>query len=285
MDFKGYIFDMDGVLRIGEHPIKGANDIIKTLSKKNIKCMISTNECRYTENELKGDLCEIGINIPNNWGIYTAGMATRDYLEEKIKKNKDKNISVGIIGETGLIETINTLTKYKNFEICDLPPKYETKLILVIGTVNKIKIAILEKALTWLKNKAKLLLTCNDANDPSSKGDFNLGMPSHILHLLKYNLNVPRPYSLGKPHPIHIKQMKKFFGNEINNDELLFVGDTMLTDIQMAEENNLKSCLVLSGNTTKDALKSYIIEPDFIVNSVYELNKLISENNNEIDSP
>ena len=280
MDYKGYIFDMDGVLRIGDHPIKGANELIQYLDKSNIKCMISTNECRYTQNELRGDLCEMGITIPSSWEIYTAGIATRDYLELKIKKNPNKNFSVGIIGETGLIETINTLTKYKNFEICDLPPKYETKLILVIGSVNKIKIAILEKALCWLKAKAKLLLTCNDANDPSSKGDFNLGMPSHILHLLKYNFNVPRPYSLGKPHPIHVKKINNYFEG-IDNKDLLFVGDTMLTDIQMAEENDINSCLVLSGNTSKDALKSYIIEPDYVINSVYDLKKLIENKENE----
>ena len=82
-----------------------------------------------------------------------------------------------------------------------------------------------------LKAKAKLLLTCNDANDPSSKGDFNLGMPSHILHLLKYNFNVPRPYSLGKPHPIHVKKLIIILKVLIIKIYYL-LGDTMLTDIQ-----------------------------------------------------
>ena len=29
----------------GDHPIKGANELIQYLDKSNIKCMISTNEC------------------------------------------------------------------------------------------------------------------------------------------------------------------------------------------------------------------------------------------------
>ena len=45
MKYDGVVFDMDGVLRIGEHPIKGANDIIEELHSQGIKGMISTNEC------------------------------------------------------------------------------------------------------------------------------------------------------------------------------------------------------------------------------------------------
>ena len=136
---KGIIFDMDGVLRIGSHPVKYANEIIQLLKKKNLPGMISTNECRYTEVELRDDLEELGINIPNNWIIYTSAMAVRDYLKKKIKKNEENNFSIGIIGEKGLFQTVNEITNLKNCEICEIPPKYETKKILIIGSVNKIK--------------------------------------------------------------------------------------------------------------------------------------------------
>ena len=105
------------------------------MQKKNIRGMISTNECRYTEDELRNDLGELGINIPETWPVYTSGMAVRDYLEQRVKKNVDINYSVGLIGESGLFETLSELTKYNNFEIKDVPPKYETNLILIIGTV------------------------------------------------------------------------------------------------------------------------------------------------------
>ena len=53
---KGIIFDMDGVLRIGSHPVKYSNEIIQLMKKQNLPGMISTNECRYTPDELKEDL-------------------------------------------------------------------------------------------------------------------------------------------------------------------------------------------------------------------------------------
>ncbi len=32
----------------------------------------------------------------------------------------------------------------------------------------------------------KIIITCPDTTDPSSKGDFNLGMPNHMLHMIGY---------------------------------------------------------------------------------------------------
>ena len=267
---KGIIFDMDGVLRIGSHPVKYANDIIQLLKSKNIPGMISTNECRYTDVELRDDLEELGINIPDSWIIYTSAMAVRDYLKKNIKKNKEKNFSLGIIGEKGLFQTINEITHFDNCEICEIPPKYETKKILIIGSVNKIKISTLEKGLKWIQAGAKVLTTCSDVSDPASKGDFNLGMPNHILHLLKYNTVGVKSYSLGKPHPIHAQKIFNNFKN-LDSKDLLFVGDTIYTDIRLAEENNIKSCLVLTGNSSKETIKSYIIEPDFVIKSIKNL--------------
>ena len=56
-----------------------------------------------------------------------------------------------------------------------------------------------------------------------------------------------------------ILQIKEVFKN-VPLNQILFVGDTILTDIQLAEENGLQSCLVLTGNTNKETLKNYIIE-------------------------
>ena len=57
------VFDMDGVIRIGNKKIEGAETIFDQLNFKNIKTMIVTNECRYTVKELKDDLCEMGVSF------------------------------------------------------------------------------------------------------------------------------------------------------------------------------------------------------------------------------
>jgi len=275
---KGIVFDMDGVLRVGNKAIPKADEIIKIMKLKNIKGMVSTNECRYTEDEIREELYDLGINIPNEWYIYTAAMAVRDFLKTRIEKNNNKKYYIGIIGETGLFTTINSLSIYDNFIITDEPPKKKLdniELILIIGTVNKIKITNLEKGLDWINSGAKIITTCCDTTDPASKGDFNLGMPSHILHLLKYNTKFVRQYSLGKPNPIFKTKIIEVFNN-IPIKDILFVGDTLYTDIQLANESGMKSCLVLTGNTKLETIENYVIEPDIIINSIGDLKEYLN---------
>ena len=268
-------FDMDGVLRIGSHPVSGAGDIFKTLEKLTKKSLIITNECRYTPEQIIEDLEEMGIYIePYQIPILTAGKMVYKYIMEKHKRFPKEHISLGIVGEQGLYDTINPITQEEHIEVVEIPPKYKTKAFLIVGTVNKIKISNLEKVLKWVKSGAKIIITCGDMSDPSSKGDFTLGMPKQMLHMTNYNIRGPAAYSCGKPNPIVAKQILAEYP-DIKPEEVLLVGDTLYTDIRLAEENGFKSLLVLSGNTKKEGIKSAVTEADLILNSVEDLNKIL----------
>ena len=268
-------FDMDGVLRIGMHPVRGASDIFKTLQKLDKHSLIITNECRYTSDEIIEDLEEMGVHVDGEkTPILTAGKMVYEYLLTKHKRFPDEHISLGIVGEQGLYDTINPITQLDNVEIVEVPPKYKTKSILIVGTVNKIKISNLEKVLKWVKAGSKIIITCGDMADPSSKGDFTLGMPKQILHMTNYNIRGPAAYSCGKPNPIVAKQILARFP-EVKPAEVLLVGDTLYTDIRLAEENGFKSMLVLSGNTKKEGIKSAVTEADIILESVEEFNAIL----------
>lgn len=278
-DIKLFAFDMDGVLRIGSHPVEGAEEIFPLLEKLNLKSLIITNECRYTPQEIIEDLTEMGIKLSkddNMPPVLTAGQMVYKYLQEKSLRFPEENISIGIIGEQGLYDTINPINQLPNVEICETPPKYKTKNFLIVGTLNKIKISNLEKTLKWVKSNAKIILTCDDVSDPSSKGDFTLGMPKHILHMTNFNLQTSPSYSCGKPNPIVARKILEQYP-EIKPEEVLLIGDTLYTDIRLAEENNFKSLLVLSGNTKKEGIKSYVTEADLILNSIKDLYKILKK--------
>jgi len=275
-NIEAVVFDLDGVLRIGDKLTNGAQFILEKLEKYNIKRMIVTNECRYTTSYLKDELEEIGLKIPKDTLFYTAALSCKDYLEKKLNRFPDSKHIIGIVGELGLFKTINQLNKYNNFKIIDeLNNNYsDCKIFLVIGAVNKIKITDLNKILKWIKKGAKVIVTCPDTTDPSSKGDFNLGMPNHMLYMVGYNI-LTKKYNTGKPNPLFKDEIMSQL--EITDaSKILFVGDTIYTDIQLAEESNFKSCLVLSGNSKLDTLNNYTLEPDYIINDVSELEKILS---------
>ena len=273
MNIRGVVFDMDGVLRIGSKPIDGVNDTFEFLRKRGIKYMISTNECRYTPDELRDELQEMGIEISEDVLIYTAGLSARDYLQSKIDRFPNETFSFGVVGGSGLYRVLNQLTENEGCSMVDLPPKYQTRLYLVIGSVDKIKISSLEKIRQWIQAGAKIITTCCDMSDPSSKGDFCLGMPSHMLHMVSYNTAVhhSKSYSTGKPHPMHRKNILNHL--KCDPSEILFVGDTLYTDIKLAEESGFKSALVLTGNTKKDGYNNNnsVIESDYVIDSIRDL--------------
>ena len=274
---KAVVFDMDGVIRIGDKKIDGAETIFEQLNSKNIKTMIVTNECRYTVKELKNDLCEMGVSIPQTTQIITPGLMIFEYLEKKVIKNPQEQFYIGVIGENGLHVNINNLNKYPNVKVSSEPPENINNrqfTYLIVGTVNRIKMCTLDKGLNWAKAKAKIITTCNDVSDPNSKGDFNIGMPNHILHILNFTIKT-NSYSLGKPSPFIAKKIHKEL--ELSNpNEILFIGDTLYSDIQFAEESEFKSLLVLSGNTKKDAISKYCITADYILESIKDLLQYLS---------
>ena len=100
-------------------------------------------------------------------------------------------------------------------------------------------------------------------------------MPNHILHILNFTIKT-NSYSLGKPSPFIAKKIHKTL--EITSpQEILFVGDTLYTDILFAEESEFKSLLVLSGNTKKDAIHKYCITADFVLEGIKDLLEYIPE--------
>ena len=268
-----WVFDMDGVLRIGDHLIKSADNILCKVEKAGLKSIIITNECRYTSKEIANDLTEIGMNIPDHVPIITSGMCVCSYLEQKIQRFSDENIIIGIVGESGLHTVIESLSRYKNVEITETVPKYKNRSYLIIGSLNKIKISNLEKVLSWIKAGARVIVTCDDISDPSSKGDFSLGMPSHILHMVKFNITATS-YALGKPHPIVARKIAELVP-DIDASEILVVGDTIYTDIRLAEENGYRSALVLTGNTKTEGIKKYVTEADIVLSSINDISKAL----------
>ena len=278
-NIKYVLFDMDGVLRIGNKPIKGSSDIFIKLENSNIKSMIVTNECRYTNEQILEDFEKMNIKISNETKIITSGYILYMYIREKVINNPENKYILGVIGETGLNKFMFKLSELENLEIMENPPNKETikkkgyKLILVIGSVNNIIIDYLQKILSWIQKKAIILTTCKDMSDPSSKGTFNVGMPNHMLHMSHFNIK-SNSYSLGKPNPIVSRYILDIIESEIpdiKREEILFVGDSIYTDIQLAEESGFKSLLVLTGNTKRPMLNNLTIEPNYILESINDL--------------
>ena len=286
-DYKGIVFDMDGVLRIGKNPIKGAD---KVFNKLHSKSLIVTNECRRTPHKIKEELRNMGIETYDT-PILTAGTMTYYYLYDIISGNRSRDTIYNVltVGEEGLLEIMEELGELDNYNKItpsfidtalkkNLEFKNNARYInyLVIGTINNISIPLLSVINNYLKvfSNVKVLTTCPDMIDPE-EGLFI--MPNHLIHILNYNKkNSLVPYHTGKPNPIVTKYIERYFNEFDNEGDIVFVGDTLDTDIKLANEAFFKSILVLSGNTEYEDLKKSQITPDHVINSIDNLFQIIS---------
>lgn len=286
-DYKGIVFDMDGVLRIGKNPIKGAD---KVFNKLHSKSLIVTNECRRTPQKIKEELRNMGIETYDT-PILTAGTMTYYYLYDIISGNRSRDTIYNVltVGEDGLLEIMEELGELNNYNKItpsfihtalkkNLEFKNSARYInyLVIGTINNISIPLLSVINNYLKvfSNVKVLTTCPDMIDPE-EGLFL--MPNHLIHILNYNKkNSLVPYHTGKPNPIVTKYIERYFNEFDNEGDIVFVGDTLDTDIKLANEAFFKSILVLSGNTEYEDLKKSQVTPDHVINSIDNLFQIIS---------
>lgn len=286
-DYKGIVFDMDGVLRIGKNPIKGAD---KVFNKLHSKSLIVTNECRRTPQKIKEELRNMGIETYDT-PIITSGTMTYYYLYDIISGNRSRDTIYNVltVGEDGLLEIMEELGELNNYNKItpsfihtalkkNLEFKNSARYInyLVIGTINNISIPLLSVINNYLKvfSNVKVLTTCPDMIDPE-EGLFL--MPNHLIHILNYNKkNSLVPYHTGKPNPIVTKYIERYFNEFDNEGDIVFVGDTLDTDIKLANEAFFKSILVLSGNTEYEDLKKSQVTPDHVINSIDNLFQIIS---------
>lgn len=277
------VFDLDGVLRIGSAAVPGANDAVKMLTERGIPFMICTNECRYVPSQIAQMLHDMGVEIPPATPIYTAGLAVRDYLQSKI--DRKEALGIGIVGEQGLHHVLSVFgdriieepMQVVN-QIGNHPTQQYLKQYLVIGTLNEHSPPVLDKIRKWIHAGAVVITSCCDLSDPSAA---TMGMPNALLQMCGFRAT---PYTTGKPHPIWARAILSRFPGYAAH-EILFVGDTLYTDIRLAEESGFQSALVLCGNTTREALKDSVVSPDHVIESVAALSDLLDRINSPSHPP
>ena len=276
MPLKGIVFDMDGILRFGDKPAENANKLIEFVSGLNIPYMIATNECRYTPQKLKQDLIKLNLNIPDNIFIYTSGMAASKFIINKVTIEPNELFAIGIVGEDGLKECLNSVNQFKNCKIFEDPPPESTSKILIVGAVSDISKQTLSKCNRWINAGAKILITCPDVFDPGYSNDLNNSFfsPSSLIHALSFQHKNLQPYNIGKPNPIFANIIKKFFNTDKLNN-ILFVGDTLDTDVCLANESSMAACFVTSSDYAKKSLNWSIHTPNYICNNLHDVMQLI----------
>ncbi|HFX5293370.1 TPA: TIGR01457 family HAD-type hydrolase [Streptococcus pyogenes] len=251
MPYKGYLIDLDGTIYQGKNRISAGERFIKRLQEKGIPYLLVTNNTTRTPEMVQSMLAkqfnvETGIET-----IYTATMATVDYMNDM---NRGKTAYV--IGETGLKSAIAAAGYIEELE----NPAY-----VVVGLDSQVTYEMLAIATLAIQKGALFIGTNPDLNIPTERG---LMPGAGALNALLEAATRVKPVFIGKPNAIIMNKSLEVLG--IQRSEAVMVGDNYLTDIMAGIQNDIATILVTTGFTRPEEVPTLPIQPDHVLSSLDE---------------
>ncbi|EZM61139.1 TIGR01457 family HAD-type hydrolase [Streptococcus pyogenes] len=251
MPYKGYLIDLDGTIYQGKNRIPAGERFIKRLQEKGIPYLLVTNNTTRTPEMVQSMLAkqfnvETGIET-----IYTATMATVDYMNDM---NRGKTAYV--IGETGLKSAIAAAGYIEELE----NPAY-----VVVGLDSQVTYEMLAIATLAIQKGALFIGTNPDLNIPTERG---LMPGAGALNALLEAATRVKPVFIGKPNAIIMNKSLEVLG--IQRSKAVMVGDNYLTDIMAGIQNDIATILVTTGFTRPEEVPTLPIQPDHVLSSLDE---------------
>jgi len=263
MGKKAVLFDMDGVVFIGDTPISGAGEAVEELRTKGICVLFVTNNATRTREMFVQKLGRMGIEATRD-EIMCAAFGVATYLREKYGRKKARAF---VVGEKGLFEEI----KKAGFEVVN-DKKNALADFVVCGLDRKFTYEKAADALYHLKNGAELFGANADATLPTEKGL----MPGSgsILAMLE-KASGKKAFVVGKPNAYLLEEHLKL--HNVEKRDAVFVGDRLDVDIAVANKCGIYSVLVLSGIANAEDAKRAPWEwkPREIIRSAAEIEKVL----------
>ena len=247
----GYLIDMDGVIYRGGKLIPGAKTFIQQLQERDIPFIFLTNNSQRTRRDISTRLERLGLEVTQHH-VYTCADATAAYLARQ-----KPNGTAFVIGEGGLLTALHD----EGFSIVDKDPDY-----VVIGECRTFNAEAMEQALNLLLKGARFIATNLDPNCPTQQG---MRPGCGALVAMLESASGRKAFSVGKPSPVMMRGARKELN--LTARETIMIGDTMSTDILGGHQLGYFTVLVLSGTTHEQDLPDFSYQPDFVANSIADL--------------
>ncbi|CAW98894.1 TPA: TIGR01457 family HAD-type hydrolase [Streptococcus equi subsp. zooepidemicus] len=251
MPYKAYLIDLDGTIYQGKNRIPAGERFIKRLQEKGIPYLLVTNNTTRTP-EMVQEMLANQFNVHTGLEtIYTATMATVDYMNDM---NRGKTAYV--IGETGLTSAIAKAGYLEDRE----NPAY-----VVVGLNTNVTYEMLSIATLAIQKGALFIGTNPDLNIPTERG---LMPGAGALNALLEAATRVKPVFIGKPNAIIMNKALEIL--KVPRSEVAMVGDNYLTDIMAGIQNDMATILVTTGFTKAKEVPSLPIKPDHVLASLDE---------------
>src|SRR5512144_2056928 len=234
LPYRGWLFDLDGTIYLGERLIPGADTTIAALRAAGRRVAFLSNKPLQTRVEYAAKLTRLGVPAAPD-DVINSSLVLARYL-----RDRDPDAPVFVIGEPPMLEEMAA----HGFEV---RPDERVRWV-VIAFDRTFDYAKLNVALQAVKRGARLIATNPDRTCPVEGGEIPdcAGMIAAVEAVTDR-----RAEGIGgKPSPITLGDALAALG--VPAAESVIIGDRIETDIMMGKRSGLATVLVLSGVTRPD---------------------------------
>jgi len=258
--FKGFIFDLDGTVYRSEKLIPGSEGVIRLLREKGKKVIFLSNKPIQTREDYASKLTRLGIPTQPD-DVINSTLVMTHYL----KKNAP-HARLFVVGEAPFIEEL----KRAGFTITDEPTEIEYVVVAFDRTFDYRKLNIAFQA---IKLGAHFVATNPDRTCPVEGGE----IPDCAAMIAAIEAVTGKKVEIivGKPSPLMIQAALGVMG--LKPEDCILIGDRLETDIKMGKESGIATGIVLTGVTDEKTLKETSIHPDFIFETIADVQSLLIE--------
>ena len=238
--YKGYIFDLDGTIYLGDDLLAGAAATIARLRKLDRRILFLSNNPTKAPAAYVAKLGNLGIAVEVEEVLSTVATMT-DWL-----LRFHPGATVFPIAEAPLIDALRAA----GIRLSDDPAEIDIVIASYDRTFDYRKLQIAFDAIAVHK-RALLVATNPDryCPFPNGRGEPDAGA---IIGAIEGCTGVTCEQNTGKPDPFMLETSLARLG--LAADECVMVGDRLTTDIRMAIDAGMDSALVLTGETTREML-------------------------------
>jgi NagD protein len=248
---KHYIIDMDGVVYRGKSMIPGADHFVERLETLGRKFLFLTNSSDSTPVDLQKRLSVMGIEV-NVQSFYTSALATAAFLQSQKPAGK-----AFVLGESGIEQALLEV----GYTLTDEDPDY-----VVLGETQNYEFSKITTAIRLIDRGVRFIATNPDVTGPFDGGIIPAcGAFAALIEKATGRV----PYFIGKPNPLMMRKALRTLN--AHSTETAIIGDRMDTDILAGTESGMETILVLSGVTDPEDLVKYPYRPDFIFDSIADI--------------
>ncbi|WP_439026247.1 HAD-IIA family hydrolase [Haloarchaeobius sp. DT45] len=257
--FDGAILDVDGTVLRGTRAIPGAVGGVQALRDAGLSLVFFSNNPTKFPAAYAKRLTDAGVEA-STAEVLTSGTVTAEYLARN-----HTHETFFVIGEDGLREQLRDL----DLELTD---DYTVADTVVASIDREFTYDDLKTAL-WALSDDSVGFVGTDPDRVVPAADHFIPGSGAIINAVADVAGREPEAVLGKPHAAAREAALVRLG--VEPERCLVVGDRLDTDIALGENAGMTTVLVLSGVTTRAQVERSEHDPDYVVDSLSAISRLL----------